>query len=69
MNWLKSVLGVIFVSFMALITLGAYRAGKDRTQVETNEEVLDDIYVANKARDRLDADPEYAERVRKRFTR
>lgn len=69
MNWLKSVLGVVFVSFMALITLGAYRAGKDRAEVETNEEVLDDIYVANKARDRLDADPEYAERVRKRFTR
>lgn len=44
-------------------------AGKIEAERDAAEEQLDDIHKANKIRDRLDSDPEYAKRVRDRFTR
>jgi len=43
--------------------------GKTRAQLDAAEKIVDNVDKANAARDRLRSDPDYAGRVRKRFTR
>lgn len=45
------------------------KAGKTEQKLEASEKVIDDVATAKDARDRLRSDPDYARRVRERFTR
>lgn len=54
---------------VALIAFGIFNQGKQVGEAKVDKEVLDDVYEAKEARDKLRDDPEYADRVRDRFTR
>jgi len=45
------------------------RHGKAEAELEQAQDELEAVDEANRIRDRLESDPEYADRVRERFTR
>jgi hypothetical protein len=45
------------------------KQGRNNEQNDEMQQVLDDIHTANMARDALESDPDFARRVRDRFTR
>lgn len=54
---------------MVLVTLGAYKAGKDKVKSDVKGETIEKVKDAKDARDKLNSDPEYANRVRDEFRR
>lgn len=65
------VAGAVAVAVAALFFLrrDSRKRGEAEAVNKAQSEVLDDVEKANDARDRLRADPDYAEKVRNRFTR
>lgn len=49
--------------------LKAFNAGKKTQKAEQNEQIIDDVARATKARNDYDSNPDVAKRVRDRFTR
>lgn len=44
-----------------------FKRGKKEQRAESNEQIIEDVYLAKQARDRLKHDDDYADRVRERF--
>lgn len=74
----RSVIAKILAAitaFFSFITLSWMKgrsnrnAGKVEQQRDDAEGRIDDVHQKNIIRDRVDSDPDYAERVRDRFTR
>lgn len=57
------------LGLVALIAFGIYNQGKEVGEAKVDKEVLDDVYEAKEARDKLRSDAEYADSVRDKFTR
>lgn len=62
---------LIFVAFILAGVIWLLESGKsageDKAKREILEEAADDIYTAKKARERYDADPDYAKRMRDKY--
>lgn len=68
------MLAYILTAFGGLLSLAwlvwiIRKAGKDSVVRDYQDEVLDDIYKAKVARDKLRARQSYAKRLRKKYTR
>lgn len=61
--------GIMVSALLTLVTLGAYRSGKNKVELEVTNETLKQIEKAKRARAELESDPEFAKRVRERFQR
>lgn len=65
---LLAVIGLFFAGVVAVYYAGR-GSGKDAVTKDVTRETLDDIYTAKQARDRYDADPDYALRMQDKYTR
>ena len=68
---MTSYLGVLAFILACLCWLfhAASEAGEDKVKREALEDAADDIYTAKQARERIDADPDYANKLREKYTR
>lgn len=64
-GWLLTLL----LSLLAALAAAAWRAGAAAQKTRHLKEQTDDLLEAGDIRDRLRRDPEFAKRVRARFTR
>lgn len=70
MNYVISIgLVVVFAGFLYFVLRSVKNSGKVEERSATQAEVLHDVQDAEKIHDRLRNDPDYAKRVRERFTR
>jgi hypothetical protein len=60
---------VLFILALTALISRLESQGRKEEQNRQMQQVLDDIYAANRARDRIDRDAADAKRVRERFTR
>jgi len=65
--WLVGALALIAAFFIALRT--ANESGKQEQKADDAESSAEQVAEANRIRDRLNSDTEYAKRVRDRFSR
>jgi hypothetical protein len=61
--------GALLLLALAALIFKLQNQGRREEQNDQMKQVLDDIYAANAARDRIDRDAADARRVRERFTR
>jgi len=71
--WTKSALFIVsLLTILALKFRGdKYKASADKSEAEKKQykDIVDDVYVAKKASDRLESDTDYYNELRDKYTR